>query len=79
VSGRPVVYNDIDPEVWISAAVAAGVPTDYAVMLRWLTGAIIAGNGSVPTDDIEMVTGRRPSTFRQFAQRNVHAWALEAK
>jgi uncharacterized protein YbjT (DUF2867 family) len=79
VSGRPVVYNDIDPEAWISGAVTAGVPADYAVMLRWLTDAIIAGNGSVPTDDIEKVTGRAASTFRQFAERNAQAWSVEAK
>ncbi|MCU1489514.1 MAG: NmrA family protein [Acidimicrobiaceae bacterium] len=79
VSGRPVVYHDIDPEAWISGAVAAGVPGDYAVMLRWLTGTIIAGNGSVPTDDIEKVTGRTPVTFRQFAERNAQTWSVEAK
>ena len=79
VCGRPVFYNDIDQEAWISGALAAGVPADYAVMLRWLTGAIIAGNGSVPTDDIEKVTGRTPATFREFAERNAHAWTLEAK
>ena len=79
VSGRPVFYNDIDQEAWISGALAAGVSADYAVMLRWLTGAIIAGHGSVPADDIEKVTGRAPATFREFAERNVRAWTLEAK
>ena len=77
MSGRPVSYNDIDQEAWISGALAAGVPADYAVMLRWLTGAIIAGGGSVPADDIEKVTGR--ATFRGFAERNIHAWTVEAK
>ena len=79
VSGRPIAYLDIDQEAWISGALAAGVPADYAVMLRWLTGAIIAGHGSTPTDDIEKVTGRAPATFRQFAERNARAWAVEAK
>ena len=79
VSGRPVLYNDIDQEAWISGALAAGVPADYAVMLRWLTGAIVTGGGSMPTDDIEKVTGREPATFRQFAERNARAWTVEAK
>ncbi|TJZ93650.1 NmrA family NAD(P)-binding protein [Actinacidiphila oryziradicis] len=79
VSGRPVAYHDIDPEAWISGALAAGVPADYAAMLRWLTGAIITGHGSVPTGDIERVTGRPATTFRAFAQRNARAWTLEAK
>src|SRR3984957_18424785 len=79
VSRRPVSYNDIDQEAWISGALAAGVPADYAVMLRWLTGAIIAGSGSGPTDDIEKVTGRPPATFRGFAERHPHAWTVAAK
>lgn len=79
VSGRPVRYNDIDQETWISGALAAGVPANYAVMLRWLTGAIIGGTGSTPTDDIEKVTGRPPATFREFAQRNARAWTMEEK
>jgi uncharacterized protein YbjT (DUF2867 family) len=79
VSGRPVAYHDIDPEAWISGALAAGVPADYAAMLRWLTGAIITGHGSVPTGDIERVTGRPATTFRAFAQRDARAWTLEAK
>src|ERR1700733_15275736 len=32
-SGRPVAYKDTDQEAWISGAIAAGVPADYAVML----------------------------------------------
>ena len=79
VSGRPVRYHDIDQEAWISGALAAGVPADYAVMLRWLTGAIITGRGSTPTDDVEKVTGRKPATFREFAERSARAWTVEAK
>ncbi|MFD7019194.1 NmrA family NAD(P)-binding protein [Streptomyces sp. NPDC059928] len=79
VSGRPVFYNDINQEMWINGAVTAGVPADYAVMLRWLTGAIITGNGATPTGDIEKVTGRPATTFREFAERHAHAWTLEAK
>lgn len=77
VSRRPVVYNDIDPEIWIKGALDAGVPADYAVMLRWLTAAIITGNGSTPTGDVEKVTGRAPTTFRGFAERNTHIWTVE--
>ena len=74
VSGQPVVYEDTDQEAWINGAIAAGVPADYAVMLRWLTGAIIAGHGSEPTGDIESVAGRPPASFEAFARRNVATW-----
>lgn len=74
MSGRPVAYQDIDQEAWISAAITAGVPADYAAMLRWLTGAIIANNGSTPAGDIPAVLGRPATSFRAFAQRNATAW-----
>ena len=79
VTGQSVTHHDLAPEAWIGGAVAAGiVPADYAVMLRWLTGTIITGHGSTPNDDIEKVTGRKATTFREFAQRNAHAWTATA-
>ena len=74
MSGQPVVYEDTDQEAWINGAIAACVPADYAVMLRWLTGAIIAGHGSEPTGDFETVAGRPPASFEAFARRNVATW-----
>jgi uncharacterized protein YbjT (DUF2867 family) len=73
-SGQPVTYQDIDQQTWINAAIAAGVPADYAPMLRWLTGAIIAGEGSTPTTDIETVIGRPPTSFHAFAEGHATAW-----
>jgi uncharacterized protein YbjT (DUF2867 family) len=79
VTGGPVAHNDIDADAWIGGAIAAGlVPADYAVMLRWLTGTVISGNGSRPNDDVEKVTGRPPITFQDFARRNARAWTLPA-
>jgi uncharacterized protein YbjT (DUF2867 family) len=79
VTGQTVTHNDIDPGAWIGAAVAAGlVPAGYAVMLRWLTGSIISGNGSTPNDDVEKVTGRPPVRFGEFARRSRHAWTAPA-
>lgn len=73
-SGRPITYSDINQETWINGALAAGVPVDFAVIMHWLTGSIVAGDGATPTDDIEKVTGRPATTFREFAHRNAHAW-----
>ncbi|MEY9844414.1 NmrA family NAD(P)-binding protein [Streptacidiphilus sp. MAP5-3] len=76
VTGRPVRHQDLDVETWIGGAVAAGfVPAEYAVMLRWLTGTIRTGHGSTPNDDVARVTGQKPTTFREFAQRNAQVWA----
>lgn len=74
VSGRPVTYQDVDQETWINQAIAADVPADYAAMLRWLTGAIVAGNGSTPTDDIQAILGQPATSFKAFAERNAATW-----
>jgi hypothetical protein len=64
----------------VGVGVPAGtgfVPADYAVMLRWLTGTIIAGDGSRPNDDVEKVTGRPATSFRDFAEQNAAAQVLQ--
>jgi uncharacterized protein YbjT (DUF2867 family) len=76
-SGQPVTYQDVDQQTWINAAIAAGVPADYTPMLRWLTGAIIAGEGSTPTADIETVIGRPATSFHAFAERHATAWTSD--
>jgi hypothetical protein len=66
------------PNAWINGAVEAGcVSADYAVMLHWLTGTIISGNGVRPNGDVEKVTGRPATSFRDFAERSAAAWALQ--
>ena len=79
VTARPTEYHDIDQEAWINGAIAMGVPADYAVMLRWLTGAIITGNGAQPTADIEKLTGRPATTFCAFAERHSQSWTQEPR
>jgi uncharacterized protein YbjT (DUF2867 family) len=75
VAGRAVRYLDVDQQAWIDGAVAAGVPADYAVMLRWLTGTVLEGDGAAPTGDVKRVLGRPATDFATFARRNAAAWA----
>jgi hypothetical protein len=42
-------------------------------MLAWLTGAIITGDGSTPTADIQTANGRPPTSFQTFAERHATA------
>jgi uncharacterized protein YbjT (DUF2867 family) len=74
VTGKPMKHNDIDTELWVQGALAAGVPGEYGQMLRILTEAVASGNGSRPTDNIEKVTGVPPIRFVDFARRTVQAW-----
>jgi hypothetical protein len=74
VTGMPMKHNDIDRDLWIEGAVAAGVPADYGETLRMLTETVAAGNGSRPNDNVERVTGSAPVTFADFARRTAQAW-----
>ncbi len=67
-------HNDIDRDMWIQGAVAAGVPADYGEMLRTLTTTVASGQGSRPNDNVEKVTGAPPIRFAEFARRTAQAW-----
>jgi uncharacterized protein YbjT (DUF2867 family) len=74
VTGKPMKHNDIDRDLWIQGAVAAGVPAEYGEMLRSLTETVASGMGSRPNDNIEKVTGAAPVSFADFARRTAQAW-----
>jgi len=74
VTGKPMKHNDIDPDVWVQGAVAAGVPAEYGEMLRTLTETVASGMGSRPNDTVEKVTGAPAIRFADFARRTAQAW-----
>ncbi|MGW4767393.1 NAD(P)H-binding protein [Nocardia sp. NPDC004278] len=77
VSGTAVNYLDIDRDEWIAAAIAGGIPAEYAPVLRMLTETIASGHGAQPTGDVEKVTGTAPTSFTDFAHRTATAWTTE--
>jgi uncharacterized protein YbjT (DUF2867 family) len=74
VTGTPMKHNDIDRDLWIQGAVAAGVPAEYGETMRMLTETVAFGLGSRPNDNVEKVTGAAPIRFVDFARRTAQAW-----
>jgi uncharacterized protein YbjT (DUF2867 family) len=72
--GRTISYRDTDREQWITAMIGAGVPAEYAAVLRPLTVTMASGNGARPNDDVLDVTGAAPITFAEFAAATASAW-----
>ncbi len=72
--GRTISYRDTDREEWIAAMVDAGVPAEYADVLRPLTVTMASGNGARPNGDVLDVTGAAPITFAEFAAATASAW-----
>ena len=52
----------------------AGVPAEYAQVLRPLTATLAGGNGARPNSDILDVTGSAPVTLAEFAAKTAPAW-----
>ena len=74
VSGRPVVYHSLTEEQMTGGARAAGLPEPAVGYLAVLYGVVRAGYAAGITSDVETVTGKKPVTFRAFAEREASAW-----
>jgi uncharacterized protein YbjT (DUF2867 family) len=75
VTGKPMKHYDIDRELWIQGAVAAGMPAEYGEVLRTLTATVAFGKGSQPNDNVEKITGAPPTKLADFARRSAQAWS----
>jgi uncharacterized protein YbjT (DUF2867 family) len=73
-AGRTIRYRDADREEWIASMVDAGVPAEYADVLRPLTITMAAGHGARPNSDVLDATGSPPVTFAEFAAATASAW-----
>jgi hypothetical protein len=58
----------------VAGARALGMPEPAITYMTVLYGVVRAGYAAAVTSDIEKVTGRKPATFREFAQANAAAW-----
>jgi uncharacterized protein YbjT (DUF2867 family) len=74
VSGRPVAYHSLTEEQMVAGARAAGMPETAIGYLTVLYGAVRGGYAAAVTPDFENVTGRKRTTFTEFAQAAVAAW-----
>ena len=78
-SGQTISHISGDQDEWVAAFLASGVPPQYGQVLRRLTDTVAGGNGSRPNDVVREVTGREPTTFADFAERNAAAWQGRTK
>jgi uncharacterized protein YbjT (DUF2867 family) len=74
VSGRPVVYHSLTEEQMTTGARAAGLPEAMVGYLAVLYGVVRAGYAAGITSDVETTTGKKPVTFKVFAERAATAW-----
>jgi uncharacterized protein YbjT (DUF2867 family) len=74
VSGRPVAYHSLTEEQMVAGARAIGMPEPAIGYMTVLYGVVRAGYAAGVTPDFEKVMGRKPITFKNFAQTAAAAW-----
>lgn len=65
-TGRPLAYESISPEAYVSEAVAEGVPQPFADFSSEWLNALAVGEFAEVTGDLERLMGRKPTHYREF-------------
>jgi uncharacterized protein YbjT (DUF2867 family) len=60
LTGRPVRYAELDPEAYIAALVAAGLPEPDAAGLAYMFAEVLDGRNAQVTSTVRDVLGREP-------------------
>jgi len=73
-SGRPVTYHALTEEQMVAGARQAGMPEPNIGYLAVLYSAVRAGYMAAITPDVQRLTGRKPTSFSEFAATNASRW-----
>jgi uncharacterized protein YbjT (DUF2867 family) len=75
VSSKFITYKAIPEEAMLSGLRGTGMPEGAVQYVGVLYNAVRAGYTGAVTQDVETVTGRKPTTFETFAQQSAAVWA----
>lgn len=74
VSGKNIEYVDVDPKVFESSLVSAGLSKDYAAFLVMIAGALKEGFSAPILDTVKILTGKNPISFAEYAKDFASSW-----
>jgi hypothetical protein len=74
VLGRPIAYTQLTPDELAARHEAFGVAPPYAAMLAAMDNMIRQGGEDRTNNDVRLLTGRAPRSFRAFVERNRSVW-----
>ncbi len=76
-SGRAITHTQISTEALVNRFLARGLPELTARLLAAGYQTIAAGHQDRTTEDFNLLTGERPTTFQAFAEANAAVWMQE--
>ena len=74
-TGRTIGYTEVTPEAMRPGLLAAGLTPGYADFLLLLLSYFKAGYAERTTDAVQLITGRPPIGFEQYARDYRESWA----
>lgn len=74
VSKKNIEYVDVDPKVFESSLVSAGLSKDYAAFLVMIAGALKEGHAAPIVDSVKTITGKEPISFQTYSEDHAKAW-----
>ena len=74
VLGRPIESRNPNPLHFFIGSLRRRVPFDFALVTTGLYTSTRFGMAEAVTGDTETILGRKPITFRQYAEENKEAW-----
>ncbi|KAL8945748.1 MAG: hypothetical protein Q9222_007757 [Ikaeria aurantiellina] len=74
VLGRPIEHVNYTEDQVRERLVKLGLNEGYAKMLSALDTSVSQGKEELHNDVVEKVTGRRPLTFKEFAEKSRDVW-----
>lgn len=66
ISGKEISYHPVSIEEYINNSLKVGIPQPIVDMVAVFSSAQAAGDFDVPSIDIEILLGRKPSTMKSF-------------
>lgn len=74
VAGRKISYQEIDPATMRAGLLRAGLPEDYTEFMLVILDFFKQGYSERTTDAIEKITGRKPISFKKYAEDYKASW-----
>lgn len=75
--GRNITYSPLTEEAMLQGARDSGMPEGAVQYMAVLYSVVRDGWMATITDDVEMVTGQKPTSFQEFVYQNAAAWKDE--
>jgi uncharacterized protein YbjT (DUF2867 family) len=72
--GRHVQYTSVDADGFKKTLLSWGLPADYVDFMMLIFGFLREGYNERLTDNVELITGKKPYSLADYVKENLSAW-----